>query len=289
MIYGSLNNSGADRTALVSSNYLTTLTVENTNLGDGTAEPAHGIATATNSTSGAALRASGNVGTGVHATSHGQRGLVAGAIYGRGGDNCGVVAISDTGAPLRLGNAVLTAVPSSGTWTRGDFVQVNGALWFCVASGTPGAWRLLASPVSAGAFVPVTTARIYDSRVNSSVDSGPGPLSSGASRRVSVANAYSPGTNTIITPDLVPAGARAVAVNLTITGPTGPGYMFLGPGTAMSISGSTINWSAANTTIANGGIVPLDTSRRLKAFLQISGGMGISHFVVDINGYFLGH
>lgn len=288
MIYGALNNSGTDRTALLSSNYLTTLTVENTNLGEGTAEPAHGIATATNSTSGAALRASGNVGTGVLATSNGQRGLVAGAIYGRGGDNCGVVAISDTGAPLRVGNTALGSVPIAGSWTRGDFVQVNGELWFCVSSGIPGSWRLLASPGAAGAFVPITPARVYDSRYNSSVDSGIGPLESGGSRRISVATAFAPNTNIPSITNVVPVGARALAINLTITGPTGAGYMFIAPGTTMSVSGSSINWPSANVTFANGLTVAVDGARRLKAFLAISGGVGSCHFLVDVNGYYLG-
>ena len=288
MIYGALNNSGTDRTALLSSNYLTTLTVENTNLGEGTAEPAHGIATATNSTSGAALRASGNVGTGVLATSNGQRGLVAGAIYGRGGDNCGVVAISDTGAPLRVGNTALGSVPIAGSWTRGDFVQVNGELWFCVSSGIPGSWRLLASPGAAGAFVPITPARVYDSRYNSSVDSGIGPLESGGSRRISVATAFAPNTNIPSITNVVPVGARALAINLTITGPTGAGYTFIAPGTTMSVSGSSINWPSANVTFANGLTVAVDGARRLKAFLAISGGVGSCHFLVDVNGYYLG-
>lgn len=288
MIYGALNNSGVDRTALLSSNYLTTLTVENTNLGEGTAEPAHGIATATNSTSGAALRASGNVGTGVLATSNGQRGLVAGAIYGRGGDNCGVVAISDTGAPLRVGNTALGSVPIAGSWTRGDFVQVNGELWFCVSSGIPGSWRLLASPGAAGAFVPITPARVYDSRYNPSVDSGVGPLESGGTRRISVATAFTPNTNIPSIANVVPIGARALAINLTITGPTGAGYMFIAPGTTMAISGSSINWPSANVTFANGLTVAVDGARRLKAFLAISGGVGSCHFLVDVNGYYLG-
>lgn len=289
MQYGTTNNSGSDGTRLVSSAFFATLSVENSSAGGGAGVPAHALSAQCASPSGAAVNAFGNGAGAVRAQSTGARGLVAGAIYGRGGDNCGVVAISDTGAPLRVGNAVLTTVPTTGTWTAGDFVQVNGALWFCVVSGTPGSWRLLASASAAGAFVPITPARIYDSRFNTSVDSGVGPLASGGTRRISVAKAYTPNTNTVAIDNVVPAGARAVSINLTITGPTGSGYMFIAPGTAMAISGSSINWPSANITLANGLTVGLDTARRLKAFLQISGGVGSCHFLVDVNGYFLGH
>lgn len=289
MRYGATNEAGTDSTSLHSSNFSATLGVTNTRTDGGSGEPSHGIRAVASSPSGAALFAVGLGATGVLAFSTGARGLVAGAVYGRGGDNCGLVGISDTGAPLRLGNADMAALPTTGTWTAGDFVQINGALWFCVTSGTPGSWRLLASPGAAGAFIPITPARIYDSRHNASVDSGVGPLASGGTRRISVANAYTPNTNTVAINNVVPAGARAVSINLTVTGPTGAGYMFIAPGTAMTISGSSINWASANTTLANGLTVGLDTARRLKAFLQISGGVGSCHFLVDVNGYFLGN
>lgn len=289
MIYGAFNDAGSSNTALQSTNISSTLGVTNTRTGGGTGEPAYAIRAVATNASGAALAATGLGTTGVLAVSTGARSIVAGAVYGRGGDNCGLVGISETGAPLRLGNAVLATVPTTGTWTVGDFVQVNGALWFCVASGTPGSWRLLASPAGAGAFVPITPARVYDSRFNSSVDSGVGPLTSGGTRLVSVAKAYTPNTNTVAIDNVVPAGARAVSINLTITGPTGSGYLFIAPGIATTTSGSSINWPSANITLANGLTVGLDTARRLKAFLQISGGMGSCHFLVDVNGYFLGH
>ena len=42
----------------------------------------------------------------------------------------------------------------------------SGDLWFCVAGGTPGTWRKVAGGASAGAFHPITPARVYDSRVS---------------------------------------------------------------------------------------------------------------------------
>ena len=228
-------------------------------------------------------------GLAIFATSNGARTSVPGAVYAGGVDNCGVVALSQTGAPLRITNTELAALPTKGEWAEGDFVNIGGALWFCVQGGTPGQWRLLASDASAGAFVPITPARVYDSRKNNAVNAATGPLTSGGNRLVSVANAYTPHSNTVAIPNVVPAGARAVAINLTVTGPSAPGFMFIAPGGTATATGSSINWSAAQQTIANGLIVGPNTVRQLKAFLQISGGVGTSDFLIDVNGYFLGN
>lgn len=285
MIFGQTNDAGTDRTQLTSTNSQSTLRVANTGTGGDVGHPMHAIQAESNNASGAAVRAIGWNATGVMALSTSPRNLAAGAIYGRGGDNCGVVAISDTGAALRLGNAVLADVPSSGSWTAGDVIMLgNGQLWVCVTSGTPGAWRLLASRQSAGAFVPVTPARVFDSRQQPPTV----PLTSGSSRVVSVANAFTPNTNTVTQFNFVPAGATAVSVILTVTAQTAPGYMYLGPGNVVSPAGSSINWSQPTTTIANGLIVALDTARQLRGHLRSNPG-ATAHFLLDVTGYFLGH
>jgi hypothetical protein len=157
--------------------------------------------------------------------------------------------------------------------------QANGSLWVCVESGTPGVWRQLASPASAGAFVPITPARVFDSRYLAPV----GRLASGANRTVSVANSYLPDSATVASSNVVPTGATAVAVNLTITDTTGAGFLFLAPGTASAVTASSINWSASGTTVANALVVPLDSARQLKAFV---GGGGSAHFLLDVSGYY---
>jgi hypothetical protein len=50
-------------------------------------------------------------------------------------------------------------------FSRGSlFVTTGGETWLCVQSSTPGTWRLLASPASAGGYVAITPVRVYDSR-----------------------------------------------------------------------------------------------------------------------------
>lgn len=285
MIFGQVNDSGTDRTQLTSTNAQSTLRVANTGTGGDAGHPMSAIQAEASNPSGAAVRAIGWNATGVLAMSMSPRNLAAGAVYGRGADNCGVVAISDTGAALRVGNAVLSNVPTTGSWTTGDIIMLgNGQMWVCVFSGTPGSWRLLASRQSAGAFVPVTPSRVFDSRQQPPT----GPLASGASRLVSVANAFTPNSNTVTQVNFVPDGATAVAVILTVTAQTAPGYMYLGPGNVATPAGSSINWSQPSTTIANGIIVSLDGARQLRGHLRSTPG-ATAHFVLDVTGYFLGH
>jgi hypothetical protein len=201
-------------------------------------------------------------------------------VYGRGG-LYGMLAEGTGAVAARFAN-VTPGVwpPTSGSYSVGMVsAQANGSLWVCVESGTPGVWRQLASPASAGAFVPITPARVFDSRYLAPV----GRLAAGANRTVSVANSYLPDSATVATANVVPSGATAVAVNLTVTDTTGSGYLFLAPGTATAVTASSINWTAPGTTVANAVVVPLDTARQLKAFV---GGGGSAHFLLDVSGYY---
>ena len=152
----------------------------------------------------------------------------------------------------------------------------GGNLWFCTNSGTPGTWRKLAGPASSGAVHAIDPARVYDSRF------ADGPLGSGFNRQVAVANAIDALTGDVRLFDFVPSGATAVFFNLTITQTTGSGFVFVAPGDATVINGSTINWFSSATTAANASLSTLDGSRNLKAF--VAGG-GTTHFIVDITGY----
>ena len=271
MTFGAINDAGTSTTTLntATGSAGSALVARNTGfgaglnafatLGDGVGDfpPAVG-ATATGRAWG--VRASAQNGYGVHAT-------------------------SSQGAPLRLDCPNRLSLPSSAS--SGDFIAFLGQLWFCVQGGTPARWRLLAATSSAGAFIPITPVRVYDSRLNTAVDAPPGPLASGGSRLISVAEAFQPGSATSAG-TAVPVGARAVAVNLTATDTTNSGFMFLAPGTATQISASSLNWTGARVTICNAFVVAVDTALRLKAFVECSGGSGSTQFLVDVSGYYLG-
>ncbi len=158
-------------------------------------------------------------------------------------------------------------------------VDSSRNLWFCVTSGTPGTWRRISGPASSGALHLVAPARVYDSRFDAA-----GVLPTGASRIISVADGRDVLTYAINAPNLVPAGAVAVLFNVTITGTVGAGVLAVAPGNQTVITASTINWSTIGQTVANASSSTLDTNRQLNV---LSGGAGLTHFIIDITGYTL--
>jgi hypothetical protein len=85
-------------------------------------------------------------------------------------------------------------------------------------------------------------------------------------------------------PNMVAPGVTAVAYNLTVTQTAGSRFLAIAAGSAAAYSVSVINWTAADATIANAGLVAVDASRRVKVLNGASGG---THFVIDIGGYYL--
>jgi len=162
---------------------------------------------------------------------------------------------------------------------RGEIdIDANGDVWVCVASGTPGTWRKVAGSTTAGAFHALTPVRVYDSRFTG------GPIASPQNRVVSVADGHDVTTGLVNLPNAVPAGATAIAGNLTITGTVAQGFLAVTPGTATGISASSINWRGTGLDIANGLIVPLDNNRQVRVF---AGGGGSTDFILDVYGYYL--
>ena len=137
-------------------------------------------------------------------------------------------------------------------------------------------WACRVGYVAPPTFVPITPARVYDSR------SGDGVLSRSSSRLVSVKDARN-SSGAVTTPDVVPAGATAITFNLTVTGATGPNFLSVGPGDVASLFTSNINFPVSDDR-ANGGVVKLDSNRQVKVF---NGDQpGSTHFIIDATGYY---
>ena len=68
-----------------------------------------------------------------------------------------------------------------------------------------------------------------------------GVLAPNTDRVVSVKDGRD-GGGAVTTADVVPAGATAVAINVTVSGPTGPNFLSVVPGDVRSFTASTINW-----------------------------------------------
>jgi hypothetical protein len=124
-------------------------------------------------------------------------------------------------------------------------------------------------------FYPISPTRVYDSR-----DVGQaGPLATGATRTVSVANATAFAGGAL---NVVPSGAYAVTYNLTAADTTGQGFLAIYP-SGGTFKASALNWFVANELVANGGVVTLGGDREV----TVQSGGGSTNFIIDITGYYI--
>jgi len=86
----------------------------------------------------------------------------------------------------------------------------------------------------------------------------------------------------------VPAGAKAVTVNLTVVGPTQGGFVSLFPAGPRPVPMiSTINFATLEPAIANGAIVPLAAATPDLGLVYGSlAGVWTTHVILDVTGYF---
>ena len=78
----------------------------------------------------------------------------------------------------------------------------------------------------------------------------------------------------------VPADARAVMANVTVTDPAAAGFLTMWNCSAARPEVSTLNFSI-NETVANAATIPLDSSGQLCAFTSVS-----ADLVIDVGGYY---
>ena len=123
---------------------------------------------------------------------------------------------------------------------------------------------------STAGYYTVTPCRIFDSR---DVDlGGPSALVAGSVTPVSVIGHCG-----------IPSDATAVALNVTVTAPTGQGFLTLFPGGSVIPLASTVNYGTGQTR-ANNAIMPLGSSGAVD--VRIGQVTGTVHVIVDVNGYF---
>ena len=83
----------------------------------------------------------------------------------------------------------------------------------------------------------------------------------------------------------IPTGADAVSFQFTIVTPTAAGNLVAWPG-GPAPSVSVLNWSAGETALGNGTIVPLSETGSLSVQINAAVGNATGHLVLDVNGYF---
>jgi glucose/arabinose dehydrogenase len=119
-------------------------------------------------------------------------------------------------------------------------------------------------------FYTVTPCRVFDTRQEPGPYGGP-RLAANSDRTLALAGRCG-----------VPASARAVSVNLTVTEPTDFGYLVAFPAGAPTNT-STLNFGAGQTR-ANNAVVGLDSAGNI--VIRCGMTTGGTHAVLDVNGYF---
>jgi len=127
------------------------------------------------------------------------------------------------------------------------------------------------SPPVATLFHTVAPCRRVDTRLAGL--GGPLPLAAGSLTRFVLADG----------PCGVPATARAVSLNVTVTGPTSAGHLRLFPAGGSEPLASALNYTAGLTR-ANNAIVGLGGAGEIA--VRVAQAAGTAHVVVDVNGYF---
>jgi hypothetical protein len=172
-------------------------------------------------------------------------------------------------------------VTGSLIWTNGLAIAA-GNEYFVAMSGTTANNAFMGASfqytLPTVSLVPITPVRVFDSRFSSK-------LTAGHPRTINVKNAIDVNTGTVTVTDAIPQGARAISFTITITGTVGAGgYVAVLPGTATTVTASTVNWSAKNQTLAAGGVVSLGIGTAERQITLVSS--GTTDVIVDVTGYY---
>jgi hypothetical protein len=125
---------------------------------------------------------------------------------------------------------------------------------------------------SGSTYFPLNPSRILDTRNGTGLA---GPSGSHAARTFNVSGQGG-----------VPAGATAVTGNLTVTGQTSGGFLFLGPESTNDPTSSTLNFPVSDDR-ANGVTVALGTGGKLSVTFVAPAPGPTAHVIFDVTGYFV--
>ena len=125
-------------------------------------------------------------------------------------------------------------------------------------------------------YIPLTPSRVLDTRSGVGLI---GPLTANNPRTLQVTNRF-PSDSTVN----VPTSAIAVTGNVTVTGPSAPGWVSLTPVPVANPTTSTVNF-VKGQTVANSVTAPLGAGGTVSlVYGAVSG--SATHVVFDITGYF---
>jgi hypothetical protein len=131
---------------------------------------------------------------------------------------------------------------------------------------------------SSGSYFPISPTRIVDTRTGAAGPSG--TLSSLSGYTYQIAGKQVGST----TP--VPSKSIAITANVTVTGQTAAGYLYIGPTMDKAPSVSTINFPTGDDR-ANGVTIALSPQGTIGAYYGAPSTGSFIHLIIDVTGYFL--
>jgi hypothetical protein len=140
-------------------------------------------------------------------------------------------------------------------------------------------WDSLAIPTQPAtpdsAFVPITPVRIMDTRSASKIGPVTGPVAADSTALLPIDG------NT--TASIPASGVTAVAVSITVTDETSPGFLTAYPADTPLPVTSTMNYDTSVGSVTNNAIVNVGPDGDIGLF---NGSGGTAQFIVDLTGYF---
>ena len=177
--------------------------------------------------------------------------------------------------------------PTAGTHVPGEmYVDLDGTLWFAVpnaAGSTAVRWVKLAGTSTSGAYHAINPARSYDSRKTAYAVNG--PLAPNANREISVADDHHRDSGAVTATNVVPVGATAALINVTVSSPTNKNFIAATAGNVTTTATSLQNWDLGVTQIANSITVPLSPTRTVRVYMGDQAGS--ADIIVDVFGFYL--
>ena len=120
-------------------------------------------------------------------------------------------------------------------------------------------------------YYPLSPCRLVDTRNANSTNGGP-IFGTNTTRNFTVRGLCG-----------VPTSAKAVSLNVTVTGATAPSWLAVWPSGQTRPNVSMINFESSDPALANGIIVGLSTAAQ---DLSVYNNFGNVHVIVDVTGYF---
>ena len=219
-------------------------------------------------------------------------GALAVGTLGRADEGYGLVGSSDTGVSIlaRNGGRIqqqlrsTAGAPTIGTFNKGEMIRdLNGDLYLCVVTGSPGTWQKVTAQhpgyANAGGSINLLPRpiRLIDSRGNGA------PITNDSKRFAAGVPLEAQITGTVADGLSVPAGAKGILGNLTATQPLANGFALVWATGQTQPLTSNINYSVATATpaIANYFISSISAAGKLNVMAAAAS----THLLVDVFGF----